>query len=421
MRRVWSDENRFAQMLRVELASLAVLTSDGVVPGHEFTDIVDRATFTVEQVREKEKELKHETAAFVAVVGESAGSAGARWLHYGLTSSDVTDTAAALQVRAAGELIDDALHALSVSIASVVRRYRFTPAAARTHGRRATGTTFGVRAASWYAEVVRAHTRMQSALDQMAVGKISGPVGINDVVSRDQERRALMRLGLSPESGGMQVVSRDRYAHLLATMAVVAGTIERIAENVRLMSQSEVAEVSEGRSVRQQGSSAMPHKVNPVRSERIAGLCRVIRSYAHSVLESQALWYERDLTHSSVERVVLPDAFALLEFVVTECEQVVSSMQVDTESVARHYHSPELQSAALLSALIECGYARQLAHTAISFASEESARSGRSLLDCLCEELDIAETDTALSHLLQAVDGERAVAAAASTAERIIT
>lgn len=404
MRHVWSDANRYAKMTQVELAVVDILAEDGVIPERDAATIADYAIAAPEAIKEREKLLKHETAAFVAVLGESAGEPGKRWIHHGLTSSDVVDTASALQVREAGELV---LHAASELIASLLRlagEHAAAPAMARTHGRNAQVTTFGYRVIGWWSEIARSAERLSAALDEMRVGKLSGPVGTHPVISAAQERRALARLRLLPEVYATQIVSRDRYASMLTAMAVLAGSVERVAENVRLLSQSGIDEVSEGRAVSQQGSSAMPHKVNPIRSERIVGLSRLLRSYAFAILQDQALWSERDLTHSSVERIVLPDSFALLEFALNECTDVMNSLQVDLDRMQATAMDTEAQTGLLLNALVGLGFARQFAHAALQGAAQRHRSNEGSLVECLITELNEPADGETANALRGAID-----------------
>ncbi len=418
MRQVWSDENRLKQMTLVEIAALEVLTVDGVVPGEALQQIVANAHATPEEVREKEQETKHETAAFVAVLGDSAGDAGRRWVHYGLTSSDVVDTGMALQVKQAGDLVLTAAHRLAESLRYLAAEHAATPVMARTHGRNAQPTTFGYRVAGWLAEFDRGVGRFSEALQEMRAGKLSGPVGTRPVLTTDQESRALSRIGLYPETYATQVVSRDRYASLLAAMSLLAGSVERIAENVRLASQSGVDEVSEGRTDGQQGSSAMPHKVNPVRSERVVGLSRLLRAYAFALMQNQALWQERDLTHSSVERVVLPDSFALLEFAINECAAVMTGLNVNSHRMEREAYGTEAQSGLLLNAMVRHGFARQFAHAALTGAVARLSAGSTSLAECLIEELDEDATGAVAQALFAAVDVEEEVRRASALVER---
>lgn len=418
MRRVWSDDNRFSQMTLVELAALEALTVDGVVPVEDFAHIAAHAHATPDEVREKEKETKHETAALVAVLGEAAGDAGRRWLHHGLTSSDVVDTGTALQVKQAGRLILDASHHLCEALRDLMSEHAATPVMARTHGRHAQATSFGYRVAGWLSEIERSTARFNDALNEMRAGKLSGPVGTHPVLTVAQEHRALTRLGLFAEENATQIVSRDRYANLLSTMAVLAGGVERIAENVRLLSQSDIDEVSEGRSAGQQGSSAMPHKVNPVRSERVVGLSRLLRAYAFALMQNQALWHERDLTHSSVERIVLPDSFALMEFAMDECAAVLRGLVVDTDRMKRTAFSVEAQTGSLLNALVGLGFARQFAHAALAGAVLKYKDGSLSLVECLVEELIESETGLVAQTLYAAADVDKEVGRASAAVGR---
>ena len=309
--RLWTDEARMEGWRRVEVAAAEEL--DGPTP--EELEAIRAATFTVAAVQERERVTEHDVAAFVDVLAESAGAAG-RWIHFGLTSSDVLDTGLALQLRAAGELIVPGARSLVTALADRAREHRDTVMVGRTHGVHAEPTTFGLKLAGFAFEADRNARRLQRAFGQAAVGALSGAVGTHAAHSPDYEARVLARLDLEPDPASTQVVPRDRHAELLGAIALAGAGIERLATEIRHLQRTEVREVEEPFRAGQKGSSAMPHKRNPIASERLAGLARVLRGNAQAGLENVALWHERDISHSAAERVILPDATILIDYML---------------------------------------------------------------------------------------------------------
>src|SRR3989440_7025762 len=336
MARVWSDERKLACWLEVELAALAAWGELGGVPADAVRTIQERAQPpSPERVAELEATLHHDTAAFVDAVGETLGQEG-RWFHHGLTSSDVVDTGLALQVQEAGGLLLDGIgRALAAVIARAVE-HRDTVCIGRTHGVHAEPTTFGLKLAGWAFELERGRERLRSALERMRVGKLSGAVGTYAATDPELERLACERLGLEPEPVSTQILQRDRHAELLAALAVLAASIERFALELRHLSRTEVAEVAEPFGRGQKGSSAMPHKRNPVVAERLCGLARVVRANAAVGFENVALWHERDISHSSAERVVLPDSLLALDYMLDRLAWVVEGLEVRAERMRRN-------------------------------------------------------------------------------------
>jgi adenylosuccinate lyase len=328
MARVWSDERKLAAWLDVELAAVDAWAELGVIPREAAEAIRAGAVSpTPEQVAERECETGHDLAAFVDMVQAGLGEEG-RWLHYGLTSSDVVDTALALQLADAGALV---LDGLSVALTAVARRaeeHRLTICIGRTHGVHAEPTTFGLKLAGWAFELDRGRSRLQRALDGVRFGKVSGAVGTYSATDPELERLVCERLGLAPEPVSTQIVPRDRHAELLTALALVASSLDRFATEIRHLARTEVREVQEPFGKGQKGSSAMPHKRNPVVAERICGLARVVRAAAQVGLENVALWHERDISHSSAERVVLPDAFLALDYMLDRFAWLVEGMVV---------------------------------------------------------------------------------------------
>jgi adenylosuccinate lyase len=364
MNRIWSDEGKLARLLEVELAALDGWAEVGAVPRDAVARIRERAVPpTPERVAEIEQRTHHDLAAFVDAVAADLGEDG-RWLHYGLTSSDVLDTALALQAREAGDLL---VEGLGRAFAAVVRRaqeHRDTPMVGRTHGVHAEPITFGAKLAGWAFELDRDRGRLTRALDGIAVGKLAGAVGVYGGGDPEVERVACERLGLRAEQAATQVVPRDRHAELLSVLALCAGSLERFATEIRHLARTEVREVQESFARGQKGSSAMPHKRNPVVAERICGLARVVRAGALVGLENVALWHERDISHSSAERVVIPDAFLALDYMLDRFAWLIDGLAVDAKRMRCNLDASHglVFSQRVLLALVEAGLARDDAY-----------------------------------------------------------
>jgi adenylosuccinate lyase len=364
MAQVWSDERKLAAWLEVELAALDAWAELGVVPAEAARSVREQARpASPDRVAEIEQETGHDLAAFVDAVQAGLGDDG-RWLHYGLTSSDVVDTALALQVRDAGTLL---LNGLGRALAAVVGRaeeHRATLCIGRTHGVHAEPTTFGLKLAGWAFELDRDRERLRRGLEGMRVGKFSGAVGTYSATDPELERIACDRLGLEPEPVSTQVVPRDRHAELLSALALVAASLERFALEIRHLARTEVREAQEPFGRGQKGSSAMPHKRNPVVAERICGLARIVRAAAQVGLENVPLWHERDISHSSAERVVLPDAFLALDYMLDRFAWLVEGLVVLPERMRSNLESTHglFFSQRVLLALVEAGLARDEAY-----------------------------------------------------------
>ncbi|HTO90433.1 MAG TPA: adenylosuccinate lyase [Candidatus Sulfotelmatobacter sp.] len=328
MRRIWTDAHRLELWLEVELAVTGVRETRGEVPAGTVAGIRARARLDAARMQAIEAEVHHDVIAFLTMLAESAGD-GARHLHAGLTSSDLVDTALALQLQEASRQVSSGLAALRGTCWNLAQRHRHTAMAGRTHGIHAEPISFGLKCLVWSEELGRSERRLGAAARDLAVGKFSGAVGTLAHLEPAIEEQALAKLGLEPEPVANQVVQRDRHAALLATFAVLAGTLEKIATEIRHLQRSEVREAAEPFGAGQKGSSAMPHKRNPVRSERIAGLARLVRGYAMVGFENQPLWHERDISHSSAERVILPDAFEVVDFMLAELDDILSRLVVD--------------------------------------------------------------------------------------------
>jgi adenylosuccinate lyase len=364
MARIWSDEGKLARWLDVELAALEGWAEIGVVPAETATEIAEKAEPpSPERVAEIEALTHHDVAAFVDAVAEELGDEG-RWFHYGLTSSDVVDTALALQIRDAGRLILAGLERAFAAVVARAEEHRETLQVGRTHGVHAEPTTFGLKLAGWAFELDRDRTRLERALEGMRVGKLSGAVGTYSATDPEVERVACERLGLEPAPVSTQILQRDRHADLLSTLALVAASLEKFALEIRHLARTEVAEVQEPFGQGQKGSSAMPHKRNPVVAERICGLARVVRAAATVGLENVALWHERDISHSSAERVVVPDAFLALDYMLDRFAWLVEGLVVRPERMRRNLDSSHglFFSQRLLLALVESGLTRDDAY-----------------------------------------------------------
>jgi adenylosuccinate lyase len=368
MGRVWGDANKFARWLDVELAAAETLAEAGQVPKEAAAALRTRAKIDVAKINEIEARVKHDVIAFTMAVGESVGDPdAARWLHYGMTSNDVVDTAQALLVRDASRLIEAALVKFGDVLARRAEEFRHTPQIGRTHGIHAEPITFGLKVANWFAENERNQERFRDAAAQMAVGKISGAVGNAAHLGPEMEERICQRLGLNVAPVASQVIQRDRHAQYVSSLALVAATLEKIALEIRHLQRTEVREVEEPFGGEQRGSSAMPHKRNPVSCEQICGLARVVRSNMLAAYENVALWHERDISHSSVERIILPDSTILVDYMLAKMITIVGEMRVFPERMLRNLESTHglIYSGVLLLDVIEKGMPRDEAYKAV--------------------------------------------------------
>jgi adenylosuccinate lyase len=369
---VWSDHARFEAMRQVEVAAAEEL--DGPTPGE--LDAIRAATFTVEEIDEREKVTDHDTAAFVDVLSASAGPAG-RWIHHGLTSSDVLDTGLALQLRQVAEIVLPDARRLVEAFAAAAREHAHTLCVGRTHGIHAEPTTFGIKLAGFAFEADRNADRLERAFAQASVGALSGAVGTYSATSPEFEERVLARLGLAREPVSTQVVPRDRHAELLGAIALAGAGLERFATELRHLARTEVGEVHEPFGRGQKGSSSMPHKRNPIKSEQIVGLERVLRGNALAALEDVALWHERDISHSSVERVILPDSTILLDHMQRRALALVEGMVVDADRMRENLELTHgaLFSQRVLLALVESGMLRDDAYRVVQRLAQQAINS----------------------------------------------
>jgi adenylosuccinate lyase len=394
--RLWSDEARMDAWREVELAACeelpGLLGADG--PSAAELEAIRGAAFTVAEVNERERVTDHDVAAFVDVLAASVGEAG-RWIHFGLTSSDVLDTALALQLRAAGEVIVAGARELVQTLAGRAREHADTLCAGRTHGVHAEPTSFGIKLAGFAFEAHRNAERLQRSFEQVTVGALSGAVGTYAATSPEFEARVLARLGLAREQVSTQVIPRDRHAELLSAIALAGAGLERFATELRHLQRTEVREAQEPFRAGQKGSSSMPHKRNPIKSEQISGLARVLRGNAQAALENVALWHERDISHSSVERVILPDSTILIDYLQHRTIALVQGMTVDEERMRANLELTHgaLFSQRVLHALVEAGSSRDEAYRVVQELAQRAWDEGIPLRELLAADERAAGLD----------------------------
>ncbi|HWO16400.1 MAG TPA: adenylosuccinate lyase [Solirubrobacterales bacterium] len=396
---VWSAQRKLECWLEVELAATEAWAEEGVVPKEAAEAARADAAFTVEAVNEREKVTDHDVAAFVDVVADSVGEHG-RWIHYGLTSSDVLDTALALQLRQAGEIVLGSARAYRDALVERALEHRDTLCVGRTHGVHAEPTTFGLRLAGFAFEADRNLSRLSEAFDRLAFGKLSGAVGTYASIPPAVEARVMERLGLRREDVATQVIPRDRYAELTSAIALAGAGLERFATEVRNLQRTEVREVEEPFGAGQKGSSAMPHKRNPIRTERITGLARVLRGYAQAGLENVALWHERDISHSGAERVILPDATIGLDYMQHLATGVVSGMTIREERMRENLELTHgaLFSQRALTALVESGMTRDDAYRVVQENAQRAWDTGTHFRELLAEAAPDLDLDTVFDY-----------------------
>src|SRR6059058_440424 len=391
MGRIWSEENRFRTWLKVEIAATETLAGAGIVPRSAAKAIRERADFKVDRIREIEAEVRHDVIAFTTAVAEIVGPE-ARWFHYGLTSNDVVDTAQALLIGQASKIIRAGLQQLSEVLKRRAWEFKDTPMVGRTHGVHAEPITFGVKLANWYSETQRNIARFRNTAEDMRVGKFSGAVGTFAHLTPELEEKICARLGLKAAAISSQVIQRDRHAAYLATLAVIASTLDKIATEIRHLQRTEVREAEEFFSEKQKGSSAMPHKRNPVTLEQISGLARVVRSNAQAGFENVALWHERDISHSSVERVILPDSTILIDYLLTKTTQLIETMFVYPKRMMQNLELTRglVFSGQLLLDLVEEGVLREDAYRMVQRNAMRSWKEGTNFKELIFADPDIA-------------------------------
>jgi len=389
---IWTEQAHFEQMLRVEIAVARAQIGRGMVPAAAVRAIEARARVDVARIDEIEKTTDHDVIAFVSQVAETVGDEG-RYLHLGLTSSDVVDTGLALQLQAAGRRLIADLDALIDALVARARAEAGTVMMGRTHSVHAEPTTLGMKIAGWAFEIARDRTRLAAAADDAATGKISGPVGTYSHLDPNLEEEVLAALGLNRDPVSTQIVQRDRHAALLATMAVTGGSLERIATEIRNLQHTEIGELMEPFRAGQKGSSAMPHKRNPILCERIAGMARLLRGYAVTALENQPLWHERDISHSSAERVMLPDATILLDYMLVKSRGLIERLVVRPERMRENIERGlglHASGRVLLALIEEAGMSREEAYTVVQRNSMRAADERCQLRDTLATDPEVA-------------------------------
>jgi len=391
MGRIWSDENRFRTWLAVEVAATETLAAAGIVPKEAAKAIRERADFNVDRIFQIEAEVKHDVIAFTTAVAEIVGP-HARWFHFGLTSNDVVDTAQALLIQQASSLILGDLERLAEVLERRAWEFKDTPMIGRTHGIHAEPITFGFKIANWYSETRRNIARFKAAAEDLRVGKFSGAVGTFAHLTPELEEKACARLGLKAAAVSSQVIQRDRHAHYLATLAVIASTLDKIATEIRHLQRTEVREAEEFFSEKQKGSSVMPHKRNPVTCEQISGLARVVRANAQAGFENVALWHERDISHSSVERIIIPDSTTLADYLLNKTANLVETMFVYPERMLANLHSTRglVFSGQLLIDLVESGMSREDAYRLVQGHAMRAWKEGLDFRQLVLEDPEIS-------------------------------
>ncbi len=382
MSKIWSDDHRFKKWLKIELAVCEAQAELGNIPQETYDEIVKKASFKLTDIRKAEAKTKHEVVAFLNVLQKNVGEDASRWIHFGLTSSDIMDTALALQIKDASTIIKKDITDLMSTIKSLANKHRYAPIIGRTHGVHAEPTTLGLKFAAWFDEMRRNKENFEYALENALVGKISGAVGNFANVDPKVEEKVMKKLGLKAEPAPTQVVHRDRHARLIASLAIMAATIEKIATEIRNLQRTEIGEMEEPFAATQQGSSAMPHKRNPIQCEQLCGLARLMRSYTIPAIENIVLWHERDISHSSVERVIIPDAFTLADYMLTKLNSILSGITIHTDKMMKNIEMSRglIFSQRLLLKLIKSGVPRAKAHLMIQGKVMSTLRKGEDFM-----------------------------------------
>lgn len=390
MGKIWSDENKFRKWLEVEIAVCEAWAELGKIPADALKEIKEKADFDLKRIDEIEAVVKHDVVAFLTAVAEKVGPAS-RYIHMGLTSSDILDTALALQIREAGNLIMEDLEKLKELFKEKAFQYKDTICMGRTHGVHAEPTSFGLRFALWYEETKRNIERLKSALEVISVGKISGAVGTFSNIPPEIEEITLRKLGLKPEPVATQIVQRDRHAEFLSVLALIAAMIEKIAVEIRHLQRTEVLEAEEPFTEGQKGSSAMPHKRNPVGCENLSGLARLVRSNAFAAYENIALWHDRDISHSSVERVIIPDNCILVDYMLNRLYGIIKDLRVYPERMLKNIELSYglYNSQRVLLALVDKGLTREQAYSLVQGNAMKSWKEGKPFMDLLLSDEEI--------------------------------
>jgi adenylosuccinate lyase len=418
MGRIWDEENKYRMWLEVEATSSEVLAEAGIVPHTAAKAIRTHGEIDVKRIQDIEAEVKHDVIAFTTAVAEKVGPES-RWLHYGLTSNDVVDTAQALQIKAASAIIREGMLALAGILRQRALEFKHTPTIGRTHGIHAEPTTFGLKLLNWYAEVMRDLGRFDASAEDMRVGKLSGAVGTFGHLKPEHEIAICAKLGLRPDPIATQVIQRDRHAAYIATLAVLASTLDKIAVEIRHLQRTEVREAEEFFSEKQKGSSAMPHKRNPITSEQISGLARVIRGNAQAAFENVALWHERDISHSSVERIIFPDSTILIDYLLAKTTSLIEKLLVYPARMLKNLESTGglIFSGQLLLDLAEAGMSREEAYRLVQGHAMNAWKNDLVFRDLVAQDPAIR---TRLSHLDRSFQMERQLANVNAIFERVL-
>ncbi len=384
MAALWSDENKFATWLKVEIAVCEVMAERGEIPSEAVSVIKRKASFDIDRIAAIEAEVNHDVIAFLTNVAENVGNES-KYIHVGLTSSDILDTSLACQMKQAGLLIKKKLKSIAEFLRTEAPRYKKTVCIGRTHGVHAEPTVFGLKLALWYTETTRNLKRLDFAIKDVATGKISGAVGNFANTDPELEEAVCEKLGLKPAEVSTQVVQRDRHAHFLSILAIIGGTVEKIATEIRNLQRTEILELEEGFTKGQKGSSAMPHKKNPITCERLAGLARVLRANSMAAMENIALWHERDITHSSVERIIIPDSTILLHYMLDRLYHTLSNLKINTERMKKNIEMTHglVFSQRVLLALTEKMPSREEAYELVQDLSMKSWDEGTNFMTLL--------------------------------------
>lgn len=392
MAKIWELQNRYQCMLDVEIAACRAMQQVGIIPEEELDQIVQKADFDVDRIAEIEKETKHDVIAFLTNVAEFVGPAS-RWIHYGMTSSDVLDTATSVQLKQAGNLILRDLEKLAEVLKIKAKEYKYTICIGRSHGIHAEPTTFGLKFALWYDEMQRNITRLLNAIETVSVGQISGAVGNYAHLAPEIEEITCSELELNPVNISTQIIQRDRISEFMNTLAVIASTLEKIALEIRHLQRTEVGEVEENFSHGQKGSSAMPHKKNPIVSEQMCGLARLLRSNAMAALENNALWHERDISHSSVERIILPDSTILINYMLNKMISLINDLIVYPENMLRNLDLTNglIYSQALLLELTKKGISREQSYLLVQKNALECWKTGQDFRELIQSDPELEE------------------------------
>ncbi len=399
MRELWSEQRKLEIWLKIELLAAEALNAGGLIPAKDLAQMKSKAAFSIERCKELERTLNHDVIAFTTNVSENIGAPASRWLHFGLTSSDVIDTAFAVQMVTAADILLADIQTLRETVAKKAREHQFTPMIGRSHGIHAEPITFGLKLGLMFDEFGRARRRLQNAKDAVAVGKLSGAVGTSAHLPPKIEAYVCKKLGLKPAPGATQVIARDLHAEFISTLALIGASIERWATEFRHLQRTEVLEAEEFFAIGQKGSSAMPHKRNPITSERLTGLARVLRGNATAALENVALWHERDISHSSVERIIFPDSCTLLDYMLVTLAKLVDGLIVYPENMARNL---ELSlglwhSQTILLALIKKGLTREAAYELVqrnamkTWQAKHAGRAEAGFKEQLLSDPDVAK------------------------------